>query len=69
MEEDPSFIPNMDFKRDSFNVVIGIIWQMSQVLIPMYFMLRQNTEMVLWSAVLIVTSVVLKKYWWDHLEK
>lgn len=69
MEEDPSFVPNMDFKRDSFNVVIGIVWQMSQVLIPMYFMLRQNTEMVIWSAVLILTSILLKKYWWDNLEK
>ncbi|MFD0796139.1 sodium:solute symporter family protein [Maribacter chungangensis] len=69
MEEDPSFVPNMDFKRDSFNVVIGIIWQMAQVLIPMYFMLRQDTEMVIWSAVLILTSVLLKKYWWDNLEK
>ena len=69
MEEDPSFVPNMDFKRDSFNVLIGIIWQMSQVLIPMYFMLRQNTEMVIWSAVLILTSVLLKKYWWNNLEK
>lgn len=69
MEEDPSFVPNMDFKRDSFNVLIGILWQMSQVLIPMYFMLRQNTEMVIWSAVLILTSVLLKKYWWDNLEK
>jgi len=69
MAEDPNFIPNMDFKRDSINVVVGIIWQMAQVLIPIYFMLRQNTEMVIWSAVLIVTSVLLKKYWWDNLEK
>ncbi|WP_317128085.1 hypothetical protein [Maribacter sp. MJ134] len=69
MEEDFSFVPNMDFKRDSFNVVIGVIWQMAQVLIPMYFMLRQNTQMVIWSAILILTSVLLKKYWWDNLEK
>ena len=69
MEEDPSFVPNMDFKRDSFNIIIGIIWQMAQVVIPMYFMLRQNTEMVIWSGVLILTSVLLKKYWWDNLEK
>jgi len=69
MEEDPSFVPNMDFKRDSFNVVIGIVWQMAQVVIPMYFMLRQNTEMVIWSAILILTSVLLKKYWWNNLEK
>jgi len=69
MAEDHSFIPNMDFKRDAFNIVIGIIWQMAQVVIPLYFMLRQNTEMVIWSAVLILTSVLLKKYWWDNLEK
>jgi len=69
MEDDPSFIPNMDFKRDSFNILVGIVWQMAQVVIPMYFMLRQNTEMVIWSAILILTSVLLKKYWWDNLEK
>jgi Na+/proline symporter len=68
-DEDPNFIPNMDFKRDSFNVVIGIVWQMAQVVIPIYFMLRQNTEMMIWSGVLILTSVLLKKYWWDNLEK
>ena len=69
MEEDFNFVPNMDFKRDSLNVVIGIIWQMAQVLIPMYFMLRQNTQMVIWRAILILTSLLLKKYWWDNLEK
>ncbi len=67
--EDPDFVPNMDFKRDAFNIIIGIIWQMAQVVIPLYFMLRQNTEMVIWSAVLILTSVLLKKYWWNNLEK
>ncbi|MFS4416542.1 sodium:solute symporter family protein [Maribacter sp. 2307ULW6-5] len=68
MAEDPSFVPNQDFKRDSFNVLVGIVWQMAQVVIPIYFMLRQNTEMVIWSAVLIITSFLLKKYWWDHLK-
>ena len=69
MEEDPSFVPNMDFKRDSFNVLVGIIWQMAQVVIPIYFMLRKDTEMIIWSAVLILTSYLLKKFWWDRLEK
>ena len=69
MAEDPHFVPNMQFKRDSFNILVGIIWQMAQVVIPMYFMLRQNTEMVIWSAVLILTSVLLKKYWWNTLAK
>lgn len=69
MAEDPKFVPNLDFKRDAFNIIVGIIWQMAQVVIPMYFMLRQNTEMVIWSGVLILTSVLLKKYWWDTLER
>ncbi|WP_422348864.1 sodium:solute symporter family protein [Flagellimonas sp.] len=68
MQEDPSFVPNMDFKRDTFNVVVGIIWQMAQVVIPIYFMLRENTEMVIWSAILILTSYLLKKFWWDNLK-
>lgn len=68
MEEDASFEPNKDFKRDSFNIVIGIIWQMAQVVIPIYFMLRENTEMIIWCAVLILTSYLLKKYWWNNLK-
>lgn len=68
LEENPDFIPNPDFKRDSFNVLIGIIWQMAQVLIPIYFMLRQNTEMIIWSAILLLTSYLLKKYWWNHIK-
>jgi Na+/proline symporter len=68
LEENPNFIPNRDFGRDSFNVLVGIIWQMAQVLIPIYFMLRQNTEMIIWSAILILTSYLLKKYWWNHIK-
>ncbi len=69
MVEDPNFIPNMDFKRDSFNIAVGIVWQMAQVVIPIYFMLRENTEMVIWCGILLLTSYLLKKYWWNHLEK
>lgn len=68
MAEDPEFVPNLDFKRDSFNIVIGIVWQMAQVVIPIYFMLRKNTEMILWCAVLILTTALLKKYWWNNLK-
>jgi SSS family solute:Na+ symporter len=67
LEEDTSFIPNDDFKRDMLNIFVGIIWQMAQVVIPIYFMLRQNMEMFIWSVVLITTSFLLKKYWWDNL--
>lgn len=68
LAENPDFIPNKDFKRDSFNVVVGVVWQMAQVVIPIYFMLRENTEMIIWCAILILTSALLKKYWWNNLK-
>ncbi|MFC4097350.1 sodium:solute symporter family protein [Euzebyella saccharophila] len=64
----PDFIPNKNFKRDSFNVMVGVVWQMAQVVIPIYFMLRENTEMIIWCAILILTSALLKKYWWNNLK-
>lgn len=66
--EDPDFMPNNEFKRDSLNIIIGIIWQMAQVVIPIYFMLRENTEMIIWCGILIITSALLKKYWWNNLK-
>ncbi|WP_207424636.1 sodium:solute symporter family protein [Desertivirga brevis] len=69
MREDPGFKPNKDFQRDMSNIIVGIIWQMSQVVIPIYFMIRENTQMVIWSGVLILTSIWLKKFWWDKLKE
>ncbi len=69
MLENPEFVPNGDFNRDASNIVAGIIWQMAQVVIPIYFMIRENTQMVIWCAVLIITSVWLKKFWWNKLKE
>ena len=67
MAEDPAFEPNRDFMRDFVNVVIGIVWQMSQVVLPIYFIIKDNTRMIWWSIVLVVTTALLKKLWWDRL--
>jgi Na+/proline symporter len=69
MAEDPTFEPNRDFGRDAINILIGIVWQMSQVVIPIYFIIKDNERMVLWSAVLVLTTALLKKLWWDRLEE
>ncbi|MFL9483605.1 sodium:solute symporter family protein [Chitinophagaceae bacterium LWZ2-11] len=68
MAAHPDFVPNKDFKRDMFNIVIGIIWQMAQVVIPIYFMIRENYTMFVWSVVFIITTVLLKKFWWNNLK-
>ncbi len=69
MAEDPTFRPNGEFKRDMFNILIGIIWQMAQVVIPIYFMIRENWQMLGWTIIFIATTWILKKNWWNHLGK
>jgi solute:Na+ symporter, SSS family len=67
MAEDASFVPNQDLKRDAINIVVGIVWQFSQVVIPIYFMIRENYTMMVWVIIAIVTTWLLKKNWWDRL--
>ncbi|MGV3766368.1 MAG: sodium:solute symporter family protein [Chitinophagaceae bacterium] len=68
MAEDPAFRPNKDLKKDALNVLTGIVWQMAQVVIPIYFMIRKNMEALVWTLLLIVSTWLLKKYWWDKLK-
>ncbi|EMR02564.1 sodium:solute symporter family protein [Cesiribacter andamanensis] len=69
MAEDPAFQPNTHLRRDSLNILAGIVWQLSQVVIPIYFMIRENDQLLTWVLVLILTSWWLKKNWWDHLHE
>jgi SSS family solute:Na+ symporter len=68
-KEDPDFQKNKDFSRDMVNVVVGIIWQMTFVLIPIYLLIRQFTGMWINIGLLLVTSIFLKFNWYDKLEK
>lgn len=67
--DDPSFQPNKDGKKDALNIIIGIVWQMSQVILPIYFMLKQNYQALIWALVFAVSSYLLKKLWWDKLHE
>jgi Na+/proline symporter len=67
MAEDPAFVPNRSLGMDTFNIIIGMIWQMAQVVIPMYLMIHDNTRLAIWVMVFFATSWLLKKYWWDRL--
>jgi len=69
LEDDINFVPNKDFKRDAFNVIIGIIWQMSMVVIPLYLLTGNTIETIISVFILAVTSVILKKTWYDNLGK
>jgi SSS family solute:Na+ symporter len=69
VQENPEFRANQAFKRDAVNVAVGIVWQITLTLIPIYLIIRAFTPMWITIGVLVVTSVFLKKNWYDKLEQ
>ncbi|MGD0013213.1 MAG: sodium:solute symporter family protein [Bryobacteraceae bacterium] len=69
LREDPSFKPNPDFKRDMFNVLVGVVWQVSLVALPIYIVIQKINYTLIALAVVLVTSLILKFTWYDHLKK
>lgn len=67
MAEDPGFIPNSSFGRDMFNVAIGIIWQTALVAFPIYLVLSKVTPTLVCLGIALITSIILKKNWYDRL--
>ncbi len=67
--EDPSFERNRDFARDMFNIAVGIVWQVSLVALPLYFVIREYVRAAAVLAAILITSTILKFTWYDHLEE
>jgi len=67
--ENPDFQANKNFKRDMVNVVIGIIWQLSLSVLPMYLIIKEMLPTGLTLFIIIVCSILLKKNWYDKLEE
>jgi SSS family solute:Na+ symporter len=68
LQDDPTFEENKDFKRDMFNVVVGIVWQTSLVAFPVLLILREWKPFFIALAIVAVTSVILKFNWWNKLK-
>jgi Na+/proline symporter len=64
----PEFQPNRHFKRDAFNVAVGVIWQTSLVALPIYLVIHETTLMLATLGVTVATSLILKFTWWDKLD-
>jgi len=65
---DTEFKGNQDFRRDMTNVAIGVVWQMTLVVMPIYLVIRQWWPMLWALVVLLISSWLLKKNWLDKLE-
>jgi Na+/proline symporter len=64
---DPAFQPNRQIKWDLFNVIVGICWQMSMVIMPIYFVFGFFTNGFIALAIWAVCMVILKFTWYDRL--
>lgn len=67
--ENPTFQENKEFGRDMFNVAVGMTWQMSQVILPMYLVFGMWLQCAITLAVFLLTTWLLKRYWWDTMEE
>jgi SSS family solute:Na+ symporter len=68
-QEDPSFQPNRDFRRDAFNVLVGICWQVALVALPICIVIRKMDSALIAAAVVVATSIVLKFTWYNRLRE
>jgi SSS family solute:Na+ symporter len=51
-----------------FNVVVGIVWQVSLVALPIYVVIKKWPSALGAGVIVIVTSVILKLTWYDHFK-
>jgi solute:Na+ symporter, SSS family len=63
----PAFLPNKNFAIDAFNVLIGIVWQMSMIIMPVYIVIKEYSAALMWLGIWVVCSIVLRFTWWKRL--
>jgi Na+/proline symporter len=67
LAEDPGFQRNKDFFRDMFNILVGIVWQVALVALPLYIVIQEYKRAALALGIILGTSLILKLTWFDHL--
>ncbi len=60
---------NKDFGLDMFNCIVGIVWQSSMILLPIYLVVRDYEKTAVSFLVFGVTSLILKFTWLDKVKK
>ncbi|MNH97764.1 putative transporter [compost metagenome] len=67
LQKYPDLKRNDHFKRDLFNVGVGIVWQCCLTLIPMYIVIQQGKGLLTSVLILGITTLILKKNWYDKM--
>lgn len=64
----PDFKKNDNLGRDWTNIIVGMVWQISLVAIPMYLVIQDLSSLAIGIAIVLITGYFLKKNWYDKLE-
>ncbi|MCB0450728.1 MAG: Na+:solute symporter [Confluentibacter sp.] len=67
-KENVSITKNTDFISDMLNCVVGVVWQSSMILLPIYFLIRDYPKTGVALLVFVITSVILKFTWLDKVK-
>ncbi len=67
--EDTSFTGNKNFRRNSFNIVLGMVGQLCLTLLPMYIILWLKGPLLITVVLLAIIIWILKRTWWDRLNE
>ena len=68
-KEDNMLNKNTDFWSDMLNCIIGIIWQSSMIVMPIYFVIRDYPKGYIALLVFAFTSLILKFTWLDKIKQ
>ena len=66
---DKSFKKNNDFWFDMMNSAIGIVWQTSMIVLPVFLLIRDYPKTIIALIVFILTTIILKFTWLDKVRK
>jgi Na+/proline symporter len=69
VKEDPSFTGNKNFRKNLFNIVLGMIGQLCLTILPMYIILWLQWPLLITVVLLLVIMLILKRTWWDRLSE
>jgi hypothetical protein len=69
LKQEPGFAGNRNFRRNLFNIALGMIAQLCLTLLPMYIVLGMKLPLLINSSLLLILILILKKTWWDRLSE
>jgi solute:Na+ symporter, SSS family len=69
LRDDPDFAGNRNFRRNAFNILLGIIGQLCLTILPMYVVLWLQLPLLITAVLLLIIVLILKRTWWDRLSE